>query len=303
MYVEGLDRHYKETQRVIFPNYFSKDIGVGGLGKDFEVVFRRLFASRMFSASKLAMLGTSHCKGLLLCGPPGSGKTLLARRLSKLLKTCSTRIISGPEVFTKWMGQSEENVRNLFKDAEAEWKSKGDKSGLHVVIIDEIDAMCGVRSDGGDSTGARVMNSVANQLLAKMDGVGQINNILLTGMTNRKEAIDPSLLRPGRFELHLEIGLPDEAGRREILDVHTKKMREGNLLDEAMYACLSEIAMATESFSGAEIESIVKGACSIAMDRCLDSTDSSLPPDESKLKLQPDDFYQALKVVLQTKTK
>jgi len=92
-----------------------------------------------------------------------------------------------------------------------------------------------------------------------MDGVEQINNILLIGMTNRKEAIDPSLLRPGRFELHLEIGLPDEAGRREILDIHTQKMREGSLLDEAIYACLSEIAMATENFSGAEIESIVKG--------------------------------------------
>ena len=314
LYVDERDRSHKKmlaadaeqdkAQRVIFPsNFMLKDIGVGGLGKDFEVVFRRLFASRMFSASKLAMLGISHCKGLLLCGPPGCGKTRLARQLSKLLKTCSTKIISGPEVFNKWMGQSEANVRDLFKDAEAEWEKKGDKSGLHVVIIDEIDAMCGKRSDIGDSTGDRVRNSVVNQLLAKMDGVEQINNILLIGMTNRKEAIDLSLLRPGRFELHLEIGLPDEAGRREILDIHTQKMREGCLLDEATYACLSEIAMATENFSGAEIESIVKGACSIAMDRCLDSTDFSLLPDETQLKLRPDDFYQALKVVMQTMKK
>jgi len=174
MYVKEQDCHYKEklatnaeqdeVQHVIFPNNFLlKDIGVGGFGKDFEVVFRRLFASRMFSASKLAMLGISHCKGLLLCGPTSCGKTLLAWRLSKLLKTRITTIISGLEVFNKWMGQSEENVCDFFKDAEAEWKKKGDKSGLHVVIIDEIDAMCGVRSDSGDSAGDQVMNSVVNQ--------------------------------------------------------------------------------------------------------------------------------------------
>lgn len=312
MFVKERDLKYKqmlatdakqdEAQRVIFPNNFSlKDIGVGGLGNDFEFVFRRLFASRMFSASKLAMLGISHCKGLLLSGQPGCGKTLLARRLSKFLKTRSTKIISGPEVFNKWLGQSEENVRDLFKDAEAEWEKKGEKSGLHVVIIDEIDAMCGVRS--GDSTGDRARNSVVNQLLAKMDGVEQINNILLIGMTNRKEVIDPSLLRPGRFELHLEMGLPDEAGRQEILDIHTQKMQEGGLLDKDTTACLSEIATATENFSGAEIECIVKAACSFAMDRCIDSTDLSLPPDESLLKLQPGDFHRALKVVMETKTK
>lgn len=292
-----------ETHRILFPSNFTlQDIGVGGLGKDFEVVFRRLFTSRMFSPGKLGMLGISHVRGLLLVGPPGCGKTLLARQLNKLLKTTKTTVISGPEVLSKWFGESEENVRNLFADAEAEWKEKGERSGLHVIIIDEIDAICGKRTESS-SAGGRAMNSIVNQLLSKIDGVHSINNVLLIGTTNRKDVIDPALLRPGRFELHLKIDLPDQAGRLEILNIHTKAMRQGGLLDDNTVDSLATIAGdLTEGFSGAELESVVKGACSLAMDRCIDPTDYSLPPDESKLKLELSDFLSAVEIVKKTKT-
>ena len=145
-------------------------------------------------------------------------------------------------------------------------------------------------------------NSIVNQLLAKLDGVEQINNVLLIGMTNRKEAIDPALLRPGRFELQLDITLPCQQGRLEILEIHTAKMREGGLFDQdTASSILSDIAAKTSQFSGAELESIVKGACTFAMDRCIDPSNFSSPPDESKLKLESEDFYRALEVVEQTK--
>lgn len=222
------------------------------------------------------------------------------------MKTRKTTVISGPEVFSKWIGQSEEHVRNLFRDAEAEWREKGERSGLHVIIIDEIDAMCGRRTSGTseDGSGERAMNSVVNQLLAKMDGFERINNVLLIGMTNRKDAIDPALLRPGRFELEFKIDLPDEKGRLEILDIHTKTMRDGGLFDkESASSILSEIAAATESFTGAEMESIVGGASVFAMDRCIDTSDLSLPPDEEKLKIKPSDFHRAFDLVKKSRSK
>merc|ERR1719450_1217476 len=117
---------------------------------------------------------------------------------------------------------------------------------LHIVIMDEMDAICKQRGTVKDGTG--VSDSVVNQLLSKIDGVDSLNNILLIGMTNRKDMIDEALLRPGRLEVHVEISLPDEAGRVEILQIHTTKMRKSNhLADEVS---LDDIAKRTKNFSG-----------------------------------------------------
>ena len=125
------------------------------------------------------------------------------------------KIVNGPEMLSKYVGASEENIRNLFKDAEAEYKLKGEDSDLHVIIFDELDSVFKQRGSG-KSDGTGVGDNVVNQLLSKMDGVDQLNNILVIGMTNRLDLIDTALLRPGRFEIQIEISLPDEKGRKDI---------------------------------------------------------------------------------------
>lgn len=126
---------------------------------------------------------------------------------------------------------------------------QGENSQLHIIIFDELDAICKQRGSKNDGTG--VGDSVVNQLLSKLDGVEQLNNILVIGMTNRKDMIDEALLRPGRLEIHVEIGLPDEKGRVQILKIHTSKMKENHLLHDDVD--LEELASLTKNFTGAEI--------------------------------------------------
>lgn len=148
----------------------------------------------------------------------------MARQIGKMLNSVEPLIVNGPEILNKFVGQSEENVRKLFAPAEAEYKQRGDESALHIIIFDELDAICKQRGSKNDGTG--VGDSIVNQLLSKMDGVDQLNNILIIGMTNRMDMIDEALLRPGRLEVHIEISLPDESGRLQILNVHTAKVCE-----------------------------------------------------------------------------
>ena len=133
-----------------------------------------------------------------------------------------------PELLDRWVGGSERLVRELFNDAEAELASvNGDscRSALHVIVIDEIDAVFRKRSSAEDS-GEATRSSTVNQILAKLDGVEAIPNVLLIGMTNRRELLDEALLRPGRLEVQIEIPLPDKGGRREILQIHFDALRE-----------------------------------------------------------------------------
>lgn len=199
---------------------------------------------------------------MLLHGPPGTGKTLIARKISGALNCDTPKIVNGPEIFDKYVGEAAKKIRELFTDAEAEQKEKGDDSGLHVIIFDEIDAICRTRSGGGDA-GSQVGAQVVNQLLTKMDGVESLNNILVIGMTNRKDMIDPAILRPGRMEIHLEIGLPNEFGRRQIFEIHTRSMRENNLLEPDVD--LDYMAENTINYTGAEIEAVVRSATSYAL--------------------------------------
>ena len=171
-----------------------------------------------------------------------------------------------------------------------------------MIIIDEMDALCGKRRTP-DSSGD-VRNLVVNQILAKMDGVDQMNNFLMIGTTNRPETIDPALLRPGRFELQLEVGLPNEKGRREILGMKTRGMVEEGVLSEDMVGpggLLDELAEATEGFSGADLMGLVRKASLMAMDRCIDFGDASAPPDLSKLNLESYDFHRAMAMIVKSK--
>ena len=280
---------------ILQPNFKFEDMGIGGLDKEFSAIFRRAFASRIFPPGLIEQLGIQHVKGILLFGPPGTGKTLIARRIGKMLNAREPKVINGPEVLNKYVGQSEENIRKLFADAEKEYKEKGDESGLHIIIFDELDAVCKQRGSGaGGGTG--VGDSVVNQLLSKLDGVDQLNNILLIGMTNRMDMIDDALLRPGRLEVHMEISLPDENGRNQILKIHTAKMREMGKLDHDVD--LAELAQLTKNFSGAEISGLVRSATSFALNRHVKAgTAVGVADDVDRIKVNRDDFEHAFEDV------
>ncbi|CZS96434.1 probable NsfA protein [Rhynchosporium graminicola] len=280
---------------IIAPDFKFEDMGIGGLDKEFSSIFRRAFASRIFPPGLIEKLGIQHVKGILLFGPPGTGKTLIARQIGKMLNSREPKVINGPEVLNKYVGQSEENIRKLFEDAEKEYKEKGDESGLHIIIFDELDAVCKQRGSGaGGGTG--VGDSVVNQLLSKLDGVDQLNNILLIGMTNRMDMIDDALLRPGRLEVHMEISLPDEDGRAQILKIHTSKMLANNVMDHDVD--VAELAHLTKNFSGAEIGGLVKSASSFAFNRHVKvGTVAGVSDDIENMKVNRGDFLHALEEV------
>lgn len=246
-------------QPTVVKSFNLDDLGIGGLGKEFEQIFRRAFISRTLPMKTLKKLNIKHVKGVLLYGPPGTGKTLIARQIGKVLNCVTPKIVNGPELLNKFVGGSEENVRKLFEDAEKEYSVMGESSRLHLIIFDEFDALCRQRGSSRDSTG--VNDNVVTQLLSKIDGVNPLNNVLLIGMTNRIDLIDDAILRPGRFEVHVEIGLPDLAGRFEILNIHTKSL-VGALADDVN---LNEIAKMTTNYSGAELEGVVRDALTIAI--------------------------------------
>ncbi|XP_020225776.1 vesicle-fusing ATPase [Cajanus cajan] len=269
-------------------------LGIGGLSAEFADIFRRAFASRVFPAHVTSKLGIQHVKGMLLYGPPGTGKTLIARQIGKILNGKEPKIVNGPEVLSKFVGETEKNVRDLFADAEQDQRTLGDESDLHVIIFDEIDAICKSRGSTRDGTG--VHDSIVNQLLTKIDGVESLNNVLLIGMTNRKDMLDEALLRPGRLEVQVEISLPDESGRLQILQIHTNKMKENSFL--APDVNLQELAARTKNYSGAELEGVVKSAVSYALNRQLSLDDLSKPVEEENIKVTMDDFLNALHEVI-----
>lgn len=280
---------------IVKPDFKFEDMGIGGLDAEFSAIFRRAFASRIFPSGLVEKLGIQHVKGILLYGPPGTGKTLIARQIGKMLNAREPKIINGPEVLNKFVGQSEENIRKLFADAEKEYKEKGDESVLHIIIFDELDAVCKQRGSGAVG-GTGVGDSVVNQLLSKLDGVDQLNNVLLIGMTNRIDMIDDALLRPGRLEVHMEISLPDEHGRLQIISIHTSKMRVNNVMDHDVN--LEELAAKTKNFSGAEISGLVKSASSFAFNRHVKvGTMAGISDDIDNLKVNRQDFLSALEEV------
>jgi vesicle-fusing ATPase len=162
---------------------------------------------------------------------------------------------------------------------------------LHIIIFDELDAICKQR--GSTNRGTGVGDTVVNQLLSKMDGVDKLNNILIIGMTNRKDMIDEALLRPGRLEVHMEISLPDEKGRFQILSIHTAQMRKNGVMDGDVD--LLELASRTKNFSGAEINGLVKSATSFAFNRHVKvGTVAGISDDVERLRVNKGDFMNAL---------
>lgn len=244
-----------------------KALGIGGLDKQFSELFRRAFSTRAAKSSALvSAMGIQHIKGVILHGPPGTGKTLAARMLAKLLKATAVTIVNGPELMSKYIGDSEKNIRELFAPAMAEHKKLKDKAGLHVIVFDEVDAILRPRGANGEEGSSKALyDGVTTQLLSYMDGIDSAPNVLLIGLTNRLDALDKALLRPGRFEVQIRLHLPDREGREEVLWVHTQKLRDHRYL--ASDVSLSGIAEDTISFSGADLAGTVRSAISYALER------------------------------------
>jgi len=242
-----------------------RELGVGGQHKVLAELRRRVLRSRSLPLAAFSALGMRHVKGVLLHGPPGTGKTLLARKLAKLLDAKPPKLVNGPEIFRSWVGESENEIRELFKPARDDHRRMGARAPLHIVIFDEIDAICQARS-GGEKSNSAVYDSVVSQVLTMLDGLHDCNNVLVVGITNRPELLDPALLRPGRLEVHLEVGLPTTAERLEVLQLKCAQLEEKGWLDVDLEA----VAAATPYFSGAEIESVVLNATSIALDETDD---------------------------------
>lgn len=145
-------------------------MGIGGLDNQLANIFRRAFASRRFPPQILLKYGIKHVKGVLLYGPPGTGKTLIARQLAKALNVVEPKIVNGPEIMSAYVGKSEENIRELFADAKRDMQNMGDDSPLHIIIFDEMDAICKQRGREAGAGGS-AKDGVVNQLLSMLEGV------------------------------------------------------------------------------------------------------------------------------------
>ncbi|KAM3750179.1 hypothetical protein ACB098_04G018200 [Castanea mollissima] len=259
------------------------ELGIGGIGPTFKSIIQKAFASRFLSPTFCKSHNINHVKGMVLYGPPGTGKTLLMRKLAELLEAVEPKVVNGPELLVKWVGESEQNVRSLFSEARKDYEDNGDNSPLHIIIIDELDSIARRR---GQSTQSEMRDGIVNQLLTMIDGFSGINNIFIVGTTNRLDLIDSALLRPGRLELLLEVGAPDEAGRLEILKVHTQNLAKTSLLDSDVN--LEEIASLTPNWTGADLAGLTRFALSNAINRIMENTLGQV--EEEKIKVNQADL-------------
>ncbi len=257
---------------------------IGGLKKEIQRI-REMVELPLRHPEVFQKLGIEPPKGVLLYGPPGTGKTLLAKAVAS--ETNSHFIsISGPEIMSKFYGESEANIRGIFKEAEEHAPS--------IVFIDEIDAIAPKREE---VTG-EVERRVVAQLLALMDGLETRGQVVVIGATNRPNAVDPALRRPGRFDREIELGIPDRNGRFDILQIHTRGMPLADDVD------LEKLSAVTHGYVGADIAALAKEAAMHALRRVLPKInieEETLSPEIlDKLVVTNEDFSAAYKEITPT---
>lgn len=237
-------------------NWDNEMQSVGGLDTQINEIRERIFIPRMLNKELMRNCNLTAPRGAVLYGLPGTGKTLLVRTLCKSLNIPDPKVVNGPEIFGKFIGDSEAAVRAIFEPAKK-------CTSMYVVIIDEIDSMCRARSNSGGGTVDATRDSVVCQFLACIDGFHVNDNVVIFATTNRKDLLDPAILRPGRLEVHIEIPVPDETARHKILEVHTRSIVENSLLDKNVN--LKQLATQTVGFSGADLKALVNRACVLAI--------------------------------------
>jgi transitional endoplasmic reticulum ATPase len=212
-------------------------------------------------------------KGILLHGPPGTGKTLIAKALAKMTES-NFISIKGPELLSKWVGESEKGVREIFRKAR--------QAAPCIIFLDEVDALV-PRRGSGDS-GSHVTENVVSQILTEIDGLEELHNVLIIGATNRLDIVDEALLRPGRFDRIIAVPNPDAKGRKHIFEIHTKKKPLESDVD------ITKLVEITEGFSGAEIAAVANRAALAALKRYVDKKSENV----KEIKIAQQDLLDAI---------
>jgi len=252
---------------------------IGGLDREIKLI-REIVEYPIRFPDVFEYLGVSPPRGIILHGPPGTGKTLIARALANEIGA-SFFSISGPEVYSKWYGKSEESLRNIFEEAV--------KNAPSVVVIDELDALVPRREKVHGDQEQRIVAT----FLTQMDGLKEMREVAVVGTTNRLNAIDPALRRGGRFEHEVHIGVPDTTGRKDILAIHTRRMPLAGDVN------LDLTAENTAGFVGADIASLCREAAYNALRRSFsaEAFESGRIDPNGRLRVNKSDFETALRTV------
>ncbi len=279
--VELLPQATKPVEEDKIPDVTYEDLG--GLHEEIKKV-REMIELPLKHPEIFERLGVEPPKGILLHGPPGTGKTLLAKAVANE-SGAKFFVINGPEVMSKFYGESEENLRKIFEQAE--------KNAPSIVFIDEIDSIAPKREE----VKGEVEKRVVSQLLTLLDGLKSRGKVIIIGATNIPNSLDPALRRPGRFDREIELGVPNKDGRKEILQIHTRGMPLDSKVD------LEKIAEITYGYVGADLSALSKEAAMHALRRILPSLneikeDKPIPTEIlKKLIVTKEDFDHALKIV------
>ncbi|MBT7244332.1 MAG: CDC48 family AAA ATPase [Euryarchaeota archaeon] len=254
---------------------------IGGIGSQLLKV-REMIELPLKHPELFRRLGIDPPKGVLLHGPPGTGKTMIAKAVATETNAHFT-VINGPEIISKYYGESEKQLREIFDEAA--------NNAPAIVFVDEIDSICPKRED----VSGEVERRVVAQMLTLMDGMQGRDNVIVIGATNRRDALDPALRRPGRFDREIEIGVPDREGRKEILDVHTRQMPIADDFD------VDWVLENSYGFVGADLAALVREAAMKALRRYLpeiDLEEDTIPPEVlEKMEVRMDDFRVAIREI------